>query len=165
MARKYTEQHHWNAVFSIAFLVFAVLLFFYLDEEYGFGELVYAVTAFDLAVMGLAAFRLVRLLSYDKIFGFVRLWFMDAHHHPDGGVTYGKPERGPRRTIAELLECPWCTGIWASLVVVAFYFILPITRFLVVILAAAAIGSFLLNISKAIARSAGGHDDAHPGTC
>lgn len=149
--RKYNEQHHWNAIFGIAFLCIAAIAFWYVSDGFQTLRWVYVFGTFDVAIMGLATFRLVRLLSFDKIFSFVRLWFRDAVVSEDGTVTYELPKRGPRLTVSELLDCIWCTGIWSALAVGVMYMAHPLGRFFVIILAIAAIGSFLQNVSQAVA--------------
>jgi len=150
-SQKYTEQHHWNAIFSVAFLVIASLIFILLQDDYALNKILRSIGALDIAIMSLAVFRLIRLFSFDKIFEFVRLWFLDAKEK-DGGVSYEKPPRGPRRTAADLLECIWCTGIWSALIVSALYFSGVFGQFVVLILAIAALGSFFQNVSIKIAK-------------
>ncbi len=142
------DQALWNAVFAIAFIGIAVVLFWGLTDGLRHYHWLYFLNAFDIAIISLATFRIIRLVSYDKIFAFVRNWFVVRQ--PDG--SYAKQGGGPRRTIAELLECLWCTGLWATLLVTTLYFGADIGRFIVIILAVAAIGSFLQNFSQLVSR-------------
>ena len=105
-------------------------------------------TFFDLTVVSLATFRLVHLLTYDKIFDFVREAFMDKR---DGELH--KPKRGLRRIACELLECLWCTGMWSGLIALTLYLWGIWGAFIVFVFAVAGVGSLLQLISKAIARS------------
>ena len=142
------DQALWNIVFSVLFLVLTVGFFWILTEGfYDFGWLFF-ITFFDVAIISLATFRLIRLVTFDKIFAFARNLFLVRQE--DG--TYRKEGGGPRRTIAELMECLWCTGLWAALFSFVLYFVDPIGRFFVFILALAALGSFLQNFSQMIAR-------------
>jgi len=141
------DQGMWNAIFSIAFLFLFAVLYFGLTDGLDKIRWIFFITTFDIAILSLATYRVVRLISYDKIFAFVRNWFLDE---VDG--AYIKPAGGPRRTIAELIECIWCTGLWAAPGVTVMYFALPIGRLFVIILAVAAVGSFLQNVSQMIAR-------------
>ncbi len=108
---------------------------------------IYRFDFFDAAILGFATFRLIRLVTFDKIFGFVRAWFMDEREG-----TLHKPHGGFRRLMAELIECVWCTGLWAALFVTTAYVALPFGRFFVIVLAIAAMGTFLQNISKAVTK-------------
>lgn len=141
------DQGMWFAVFSVLFL--ALFLFFYFGLTDGLDRLkwIYFISTFDITILSLATYRMVRLVSYDKIFAFVRNWFLDEK---DG--KFVKPPGGPRRTIAEIIECMWCTGLWAALGVTVVYFALPAGRLFVIILAVAAVGSFLQNFSQMVAR-------------
>ncbi|WP_339149697.1 MULTISPECIES: DUF1360 domain-containing protein [unclassified Sutcliffiella] len=73
---------------------------------------------FWFLLLGLASFRLTRLIVLDKIAAFIRRPFMEEiEEKNDKGeieeyiVLKGK---GIRRWIGELLSCYWCTGIWVT---------------------------------------------------
>lgn len=142
------DQGMWNSIFSLLFVLIFSLFFWKLTAGFDRFEWLYLVDAADVTLLSLATFRLIRLISFDKILAFGRNWFLDAQE--DG--TYKKPSGGPRRTIAELIECPWCTGIWAALFASILYFSSDIGRFAVIILAVAAVGSFLQVFSAMINR-------------
>ncbi|CAI8750115.1 DUF1360 domain-containing protein [Bacillus sp. IT-79MI2] len=69
-------------------------------------------------IFACAAFRLTRLIVYDKITAFLRAPFIEEVQitEPDGNIsTYMKIKgTGLRKWIGELLSCYWCTGVWAS---------------------------------------------------
>jgi hypothetical protein len=138
------EQTFWNGV---ALLVFVALcgIAVWLIARYGtvapasFGFL-------DLALLGLATFRLIHLMTYDKIFDVVRAAFMDRE-----GTRLKTAERGWRRLVCELLQCLWCTGLWSALIVVTVYFLGPWGWLAVAVLAVAGLGSLLQIVSKALA--------------
>jgi hypothetical protein len=139
------EQHFWSA---IALLVYALLLAACLALVAEAGDIALAnLGFFDLAVMGLAAFRLVHLITFDKIFEMVRTAFMDRH-----GASLKNAERGWRRLMCEFMQCIWCTGMWSGLIVVVAYCLGPWLRLAVLVLAVAGLGSLLQVVSKALAR-------------
>lgn len=142
------EQNGWNIAFSLLFVVLVVTAFAFLSDNFGQFKWLYVIDALDITILALATFRIIRLVTFDKIFTFVRNWFMDEQE--DG--TYVKPENGVRLAIAELIECLWCTGLWAGFLVIALYFSSDIGRFAVLILAIAAIGSFLQQFSRTLGR-------------
>jgi hypothetical protein len=82
------------------------------------------------------------MVIYDKIFAFFREQFYDASEYK-GQVVLTKPERGPRRTLADLLSCPWCFGVWATAMVSFFYLLTPYAFFPVLFLALSAAASVL----------------------
>ncbi len=142
-----TDQYFWNLVFSIFFLGFLFMGTIILESEaYRPYE---SLTLFDYTIMVLATFRLARLFVYDKITAFFREQFFDeveTHH----GVELEKPRFGPRRTLADLLSCPWCFGIWAAASVSFFYLLTPIMFYPILILALSAVGTLLQVIANMI---------------
>lgn len=138
------EQHFWNSVALVVFVALSAISVALVDA-YGNRDFD-ALGFFDLTLMGLGAFRMVHLLTYDKIFEMVRAAFMD-----EKGGRLKKAERGWRRLVCEFLECIWCTGIWSALVVVTIYLLGFWGRFAVLLFAVAGIGSLLQLVSKAVA--------------
>lgn len=135
-----TEQYIWQAVFSVFFLLLVIMGTIILASEARMP--LTALTLTDLALITLATWRLVRLFVYDAITKFIREQFFDAVKVP-GGYVLEKPASGPRRTINELLTCPWCFGVWAAATVTFFYLLTPLAVFPVLFLAVAAVGSFM----------------------
>src|SRR5262245_58582838 len=101
------EQHFWSGVALLLFLALGAICFWLIAE---YGTLDPAnMGPLDVALMGLATFRLLHLVTYDKIFDIVRAAFMD----PDG-ARLKTAERGWRRLVCEFLQCIWCTGMWSG---------------------------------------------------
>ena len=153
------DQHIWNALIFILFPIAIVGAYMLIDRSVGINNM-NNVSAFDIIIMILATWRIVHLISFDKIFGFARSVFMNVLE--DG--TEAKPEKGFRRAIAELIECLWCTGVWVALSVLVLYIVTPLGRFGALILAIAALGSFMQVISRRIGAGTISHP-SHPGTC
>ncbi|MCP8968357.1 DUF1360 domain-containing protein [Ectobacillus ponti] len=84
---------------------------------------------FLLVLFSFAAFRLTRLLVYDKITAFIRAPFIEEIQVPeeDGSVsTYMKLKgSGLQRWIGELLSCYWCTGVWVTAFLLLCYYMMP----------------------------------------
>lgn len=138
------EQYFWNSVALIAFVALCGLSVWLIAR---FGTVWPENLGFlDLALLGLAAFRLIHLLTYDKIFDMVRAAFMDRQ-----GARLKTAERGWRRAVCELLQCLWCTGVWSALIVVTVYLLGTWGRFAVIVLAVAGLGSLLQIVSRAFA--------------
>jgi hypothetical protein len=135
-----SDQYIWNAVFSAFFLVLIIMGAIILETE---SRIPYTeLTLIDYALVTLAAWRLVRLFIYDVITRFFREQFMDVVK-VGRGYRLEKPKSGPRRTIADLLTCPWCFGVWTTAMVLFFYLITPYAVFPVVLLALSAVASSL----------------------
>ncbi len=134
---RFTDQHLWNIVFSLLFLWMLVYGTLLLD--------LYAVRAlaslslFELVLIALASFRLTRLFVYDTITAFFRDQFYDVRAKRNGAEVLEKPAAGPRRTLADLVSCPWCMGMWVTATVLFFYLLTPYTHFVIYLLALAAV--------------------------
>lgn len=120
--------HFWNLAFS---LFFAVLVLMAGSWIVATGRAQLGITAGNFILMALAIFRLVRLFTYDHITAFIREWFAE------------KPDTSLLGTMGALLNCPWCTGLWFSFLVVFFAYATPIAWPIILILALASVASFL----------------------
>lgn len=127
--------HTWNFVFS---LFFAVLVLWGATWLLTSGKIVTGITIGNFVLMSLAIFRLVRLFTYDHITQFIREWFV------------GHPEKSFLGTMGALLNCPWCTGLWFSFLVVFFAYATPIAWPIILILALAALASFIQIVTNLI---------------
>lgn len=142
-----TDQYFWNFIFLLFFVSLVFMATVILSGE---GVRTYeTLTLVDYALMALASFRLVRLFVYDKIFAFLREQFYNATEYK-GKVMLVKPEGGPRRTLADLLSCPWCFGVWATFMVTFFYMLTPYAFYPVLMLALSGVASFLQLLANMI---------------
>ncbi|MFP7295804.1 DUF1360 domain-containing protein [Neobacillus niacini] len=95
------------------------------------------IDVLTLTLLGLACFRLTRLIVFDKITEFLREPFFDEinEENEDGTVeVYYLPKSTPfKKFIGELLSCYWCTGVWISAGIVTGYLLIP-TIFVPIIL-------------------------------
>lgn len=146
-----TDQYFWNFVFMVFFIVLIIMGTIILDGEarIPLSEL----TLTDYVLVTLASWRLTRLFVYDAITKFFREQFFDV---VKVGKTFKleKPKVGPRRTLADLLTCVWCFGMWASATVIFFYLLTPYAIFPVIFLAVGAVASFLQILSNLIGHKA-----------
>ncbi|HYF29119.1 MAG TPA: DUF1360 domain-containing protein [Candidatus Paceibacterota bacterium] len=129
----------WNIAFSVFFLFLLVNGIAWLAMT---GKFDRPVSLGDFVLMALATWRLIRLFTYDAITAFVRDWFANAAPHTFLG------------TLKTLINCPWCIGLWFSFIVVFFYFATIYAWPVILILALAAIGSFLQILSNLVGWSA-----------
>ena len=69
----------------------------------------------DIVLTGVATHKLSRLISKDKIMAFARAPFTE-YEEPGGPAEVEERARGEgwRRTLGELLVCPYCLGMWIS---------------------------------------------------
>ena len=142
-----TDQYFWNIVFLGFFFCLAFLATVILESESI--KPYEALTFVDYTLITLASFRLIRLVVHDKIFAFFREQFYDATEYR-GKPVLVKPERGPRRTIADLVTCVWCIGIWMAAMVSFFYLLTPYAFYPVLFLAISAVATFLQLLASMI---------------
>jgi len=143
-SRPKEDQNFWNFLLSVFFVIFLVgavwLLYAWRGSFPG------SVPIFDAVLMAFAAFRITRLLVYDKIARWFRELFAERVEYLSDGLTYVEIRplgRGVRHTIHDLLQCPWCIGFWGSLAVSWFYFMFPWAWYVIFFLALAGMGSLL----------------------
>jgi hypothetical protein len=146
-----TDQYFWNVVFSLFFFILLVMGTIILETE---ARIPFAqLTLVDFTLITLATWRLTRLFVYDAITKFFREQFYDVVK-VGKGTDLEKPKFGPRRTVADLLSCPWCFSIWAAATVIFFYLITPYAIYPVIILAISAVATFLQLTSNLVGHKA-----------
>lgn len=145
------DQGVWNFLFTVFFAGVFLELGYIL---YQMGRLPIGISLFDSLLVTLATFRVTRLFVYDKITQFIRDWFLDKEVAvTDRGevlVIRTKAASGPRRTLHELLACPWCFGMWSALFVAFFYFLTPLFWFPIFVLAVAGVASLVQLLANMI---------------
>lgn len=135
-----TDQYFWNFLFGLFYLALLVMGLIILNTEAY--KTVAELTLIDFLLITLASWRLVRLFVYDSMTKLIREQFYDAHK-TRSGVELVKPDSGPRRTLIDLFSCPWCFGLWSASMVTFFYLLTPLAAIPTLILAVAAVASYL----------------------
>ena len=137
---KITDQYFWNVVFILFYIGLVVMAGIILSTE---ARMTYAeLTLLDLTIVSLASFRFTRLFVYDAMTKFFREQFWDVKLVRTK-VMLVKPVTGPRRTLADLMSCPWCFGVWATSFILFFYLLTPHAYFPILILALSSIATML----------------------
>lgn len=129
-----------NNFWHIILFIFYPILYLVLNEYIFKTNLnISTISNFDLLILVFAIFRLVRLFVYDDITDFVRDFL-------------AKWKNWLSKSLSELINCPWCTWIWATLITLVLYSF-PIYFYnLLFILALAWVVSFVQLFYKLIAR-------------
>ncbi len=148
---KITDQYFWNIVFSVFFLGLIVMAAIILETESRVP--LTELTAIDYVLLALATWRVTRLFVYDAITKFFREQFWDIVK-AGKGYELEKPKFGPRRTLADLLSCPWCFSMWAAAMVIFIYLITPYGVYLVLLLALSSVGAFFQIVANLIGHKA-----------
>jgi Protein of unknown function (DUF1360) len=69
----------------------------------------------DVVLMGVASHKLSRLVAKDRVTSFLRAPFVRYEGEGGPGEVSESPRgTGVRRTVGELLICPYCLGQWVS---------------------------------------------------
>lgn len=129
----------WYFLFSLFFSALAVAGYIWLDAH---SLLTHSISIGNFLLITLAITRLIRLFSYDVITAFIRNWFVDTNPNSFLG------------TLGTLINCPWCTGLWFSLVVVFLYFATPIAWYAILVLALSTLASFIQILANLVGWSA-----------
>lgn len=141
----------WNLTASVFFLVICLIMFIVFQS---LKPVNFVVTIFDLIILSLANFRLVRLFIYDNITVFLREIFMDLKIRDNlDGIKifdYIESKNSFKFTLHKLLQCPWCFGIWTSFISSFFYFTFPELQIVFIVLAISALASFSILLSNLI---------------
>jgi hypothetical protein len=79
------------------------------------GRLPERVDAADMLLIGVASHKLSRMVAKDRITAFLRAPFTE-YQEPGGPAEVEERPRGGglRRTVGELLACPYCLSLWTS---------------------------------------------------
>ena len=123
--------HFWHTTLSLFFAAVAIAAYSWLEAQGRLPAGAGSVPLADFALMTLAIARLVRLFTYDNITAFIREWFA------------GWPPESFRGSLGTLINCPWCTGLWFSLVTTFLYFTTPIAWYGILVLALASLASYI----------------------
>ena len=104
----------------------------------------------DVALLGLAAFRLGRLVSYDRVMEPLRSPFAQTVPDPTGAGESVEPKgAGWRRSAGELLSCPICSGTWiATALLYGLEFAPGPTRVLMAIMSAMGLSEMLDSLTE-----------------
>jgi hypothetical protein len=120
-----------TAVFAAALGGFLFVARSRLPERVGFG---------DLVRVGLASYKVGRLVAKDEVTAFIRAPVTVGE---EAGEEEPKPEGFPR-VLGELVTCPYCVGLWIAAGFSAALVLLPReTRFVTTVFGGQAVADFL----------------------
>lgn len=104
------------------------------------------ITWMHFIILGLASFRLTRLIVDDLIMEWLRKPFVTIRSYTN---EVGEMEEWvePKGWVGEGITCQWCVGIWSSLIIILLYSIVPYGWFLILILSIAGFQSLLYSWS------------------
>jgi hypothetical protein len=130
-----TERKHqaWNFWSAFVFFGLVVLVGYLLEKK---GVEIEQITLKEIIVIILASFRMTRILVFEKIFKY----FRDVLKRREDLYLIG--------TLSSIITCPWCAGVWVTLVIIVFYYLVPYGTLLVYVLALAGLASIVILYSN-----------------
>lgn len=129
------ERKHqaWNFWSAFAFFGLVAFMGYLLDKK---GVDIRDITFKEATVIVLATYRMTRILVFEKIFKYLR----DVLKRREDYYLIG--------TLSSIITCPWCLGVWVTLVIIVLYYLVPYGDLLVYVLALAGIASLIILISN-----------------
>jgi hypothetical protein len=129
------ERKHqaWNFWSAFVFIGAISLVGYFLDKK---GIDIRDLTMKEAVLVILASYRMTRILVFEKILKA----FRDALKRREDLYVIG--------TIHSMVTCPWCAGVWVTLIIIVFYFLVPYGALLVYVLALAGIASMVILVSN-----------------
>jgi hypothetical protein len=107
---------------------------------------------FDLVLLGLASYRIGRMLAYERVAAPLRASVTATEPDPSGyGETVVARGNGARKALGELLSCPICVSTWAAAGLVYGMHLAPApTRVLAGTLGVAGVAELVLGATEAL---------------
>jgi len=129
------ERKHqaWNFWSAFVFFGAVLLVGHFLKRE---GVDIRDLTMKEAVLVILATYRMTRILVFEKILKH----FRDALKRRENLYVIG--------TIHSMVTCPWCAGVWVTLIILVFYFLVPYGALLVYVLALAGLASMMILVSN-----------------
>ena len=112
-----TKEKLWNIFFSVIFIIILILIL----PKFPIQE-IKTIQIQEIILLILATQRLIRLFVYDKLMTFFRDFFP-------------KNKNSLCDCVNSLLGCPWCFGIWATLIILIIYYLCPYGNIFILLLA------------------------------
>jgi len=132
-----SERKHqaWNFWSAFAFFGLVVLVGYLLEKK---GINIEEITLKESIVIILASYRMTRILVFEKIFKY----FRDVLKKREDLYLIG--------TLYSIITCPWCAGVWVTMTIIVFYYLVPYGNLLAYVLALAGIASIVILYSNMI---------------
>ena len=127
------KHQAWNFWSAFIFFGLVVLVGFLLENK---GVDIEELTLKEAILIVLASYRMTRILVFEKIFKY----FRDVLKKRESLYLIG--------TFSSIITCPWCAGVWVTLTIIVFYFLVPYGALLVYVLALAGVASIVILYSN-----------------
>jgi hypothetical protein len=109
------EQAPFGSYLTLVGLFNALFAGFLLLVKYARRSLPEQIHAGDIALLGIATYKLSRLITKDKVTSFLRAPFSEFEEDTSSSEVNEKPRgTGMQYALGELLTCPFCMGQWVA---------------------------------------------------
>ena len=142
------ERKHqaWNFWSVFVFFGAVGLVGFLLENK---GVEIQDLSLKEAVIIILASYRMTRILVFEKIFKYFR------------NVLKNREDLYIIGTVHSMVTCPWCAGVWVTLIIVVFYYLVPYGVLLVYVLALAGLASMVILISNLLHMHTEGRQRIH----
>ena len=127
------KQNAWNFTSLFVYFILLVTVGFILERK---GIDITKTSIKDLVFIILASYRLTRIVVFEKIFKFFR------------DFVKSQEKYAVLTTLKFIITCPWCMGVWMSLIAVLLFFVVPYGKIVVYILAISGGASFIIMLAN-----------------
>jgi hypothetical protein len=118
----------WNLISMFVFVLLLIGAGILLQNE---GITINNITVTDMLLISIATYRMTRLIVYDRIFKLFRDIIRSFE-----GTGFGD-------SVKTIITCPWCAGVWLSLINVVIFYLVPFGKLFIYIMSIAGISTFL----------------------
>lgn len=148
--KEHTAKIILTLVFLGGFALFTGWMIFF-----GPGLNLFSISTMDLVLLGLATYRLGRLVAYDRVMEPFRRFFTETLPDPTGaGDTVNPKGIGFQQSIGQLICCPICAGTWIAALLTYLVILFPgPTRVFLTMTAAIGIAELLGALTEALSWS------------
>src|SRR3990170_7047199 len=138
-------------ILSVLFMGVLGLLAYWVEVKAGWLKIL-ELTAMDVILIGLATFRLGRMIAFDRIMDPLRVPFTKVVDDSSGeGKTVVPRGTGFRQAMGQLICCPTCVGTWVAAVLVALMLVVPAgTRIFLYATAAVGVAELLHSLTEVL---------------
>jgi hypothetical protein len=136
---------------SVLFMGGLGLLAYWVEVKVGWLKIV-ELELLDIVLIGIATFRLGRMIAFDRIMDPLRVPFSKVVDDNSGeGKTVVPRGSGFRQAMGQLIVCPTCVGTWVAAVLVALMLVYPAgTRIFLYATAAVGIAELLHSLTEVL---------------
>ncbi|HWR66926.1 MAG TPA: DUF1360 domain-containing protein [Bellilinea sp.] len=136
---------------SVLFMGGLGLLAYWVEVKVGWLKIA-ELELLDIVLIGIATFRLGRMIAFDRIMDPLRVPFSKVVDDNSGeGKTVVPRGSGFRQAMGQLIVCPACVGTWVAAVLVALMLVYPAgTRIFLYATAAVGIAELLHSLTEVL---------------